>query len=50
MCGVIICIVFQVLQDWCYERAYSILSTPVKQAYQLGFVFDSKVRLCKIIL
>ncbi|XP_063883064.1 mitochondrial import inner membrane translocase subunit TIM44-like isoform X1 [Scylla paramamosain] len=33
----------EVLQDWCYERAYSLLATPVKQAYQLGLKFDSKV-------
>ncbi|XP_050701927.1 mitochondrial import inner membrane translocase subunit TIM44-like isoform X1 [Eriocheir sinensis] len=33
----------EVLQDWCYERAYSLLATPVKQAFQLGFTFDSKV-------
>lgn len=33
----------EVLQDWCYERAYSVLATPVKQAYHLGFIFDSKV-------
>lgn len=33
----------EILQDWCYERAFSILATPVKQAYQLGFTFDSKV-------
>ncbi|XP_063608061.1 mitochondrial import inner membrane translocase subunit TIM44-like [Penaeus indicus] len=33
----------EVLKDWCYERAFSVLATPVKQAYQLGFKFDSKV-------
>ncbi|KAG7161155.1 mitochondrial import inner membrane translocase subunit TIM44-like [Homarus americanus] len=33
----------EVLRDWCFERAYSVLATPVKQAYQLGFIFDSKV-------
>ncbi|KAK3878972.1 hypothetical protein Pcinc_016416 [Petrolisthes cinctipes] len=33
----------EVLRDWCYERAFSILATPVKQAYQMGFTFDSKV-------
>ncbi|XP_047480785.1 mitochondrial import inner membrane translocase subunit TIM44-like [Penaeus chinensis] len=33
----------EVLKDWCYERAFSVLATPVKQAYHLGFKFDSKV-------
>ncbi|XP_045597183.1 mitochondrial import inner membrane translocase subunit TIM44 isoform X2 [Procambarus clarkii] len=33
----------EVLQDWCYERAYSVIATPVKQAFQLGFTFDSKI-------
>ncbi|XP_071534869.1 mitochondrial import inner membrane translocase subunit TIM44 isoform X2 [Panulirus ornatus] len=33
----------EILQDWCYERAYSVLATPVKQAFQLGFTFHSKV-------
>ncbi|ROT71656.1 mitochondrial import inner membrane translocase subunit TIM44 [Penaeus vannamei] len=33
----------EILKDWCYERAFSVLATPVKQAYQLGFKFDSKV-------
>ncbi|XP_064111418.1 mitochondrial import inner membrane translocase subunit TIM44-like [Macrobrachium nipponense] len=34
----------EVLQDWCYERAYSVFSNPaVKQAFNLGFNFDSKV-------
>ncbi|MCL4125631.1 UNVERIFIED_CONTAM: hypothetical protein GTU68_007090 [Idotea baltica] len=33
----------QVLKDWCYERAYQVLASPVNQAKQLGFYFDSKV-------
>ncbi|KAK7024653.1 Mitochondrial import inner membrane translocase subunit TIM44 [Halocaridina rubra] len=33
----------EVLKDWCYERAYSVLATPVKQAFSLGFKFDSKI-------
>ncbi|XP_069936060.1 mitochondrial import inner membrane translocase subunit TIM44 isoform X2 [Cherax quadricarinatus] len=33
----------EILRDWCYERAYSVIATPVKQAFQLGFTFDSKV-------
>ncbi|XP_064104444.1 mitochondrial import inner membrane translocase subunit TIM44-like isoform X2 [Macrobrachium nipponense] len=37
----------EVLQDWCYERAYSVLATPVKQAFNLGFNFDSKVSRMK---
>ncbi len=33
----------EVLQDWCYEAPFNILSTPIKQAQQLGYFFDSKV-------
>ncbi|XP_076063042.1 mitochondrial import inner membrane translocase subunit TIM44 [Oratosquilla oratoria] len=33
----------EILKDWCYERAFGILSQPVKQAQQLGLLFDSKI-------
>lgn len=33
----------EVLQDWCSEAAFNVLATPVRQAQQLGYVFDSKV-------
>jgi len=32
-----------ILQDWCYEAPFNILATPIKQARQLGYFFDSKV-------
>lgn len=33
----------EILKDWCHEAPYNILSTPVKQAQQLGYKFDSKI-------
>lgn len=33
----------EILKDWCHEAPYNILSTPVKQALQLGYRFDSKI-------
>lgn len=33
----------EILQDWCYEAPYNVLATPIKQAQQLGYFFDSKV-------
>lgn len=32
-----------ILQDWCYEGAFSVIATPLKQAKQLGYYLDSKV-------
>lgn len=32
-----------ILKDWCHEYPYTILSTPIKQAKQLGYKFASKV-------
>lgn len=32
-----------ILKDWCHEYPYTILSTPIKQAKQLGYHFESKV-------
>ena len=32
-----------VLKDWCYEAPFNVLSTPIKQALQAGYIFDSKV-------
>jgi len=33
----------ETLQDWCFEAPFNILSTPLKQAQQLGYVLHSKV-------
>ncbi len=32
-----------VLQDWCYEAPFNVLAQPIRQALQLGYVFDSSV-------
>ena len=32
-----------ILEDWCYEAPFNILATPIRQAKQLGYHFDSKV-------
>ncbi|XP_054262357.1 mitochondrial import inner membrane translocase subunit TIM44-like [Macrosteles quadrilineatus] len=32
-----------ILKDWCHEGAYNVLSTPLRQAKQLGYKFASKV-------
>ena len=33
----------EVLQDWCFEAPYNILSTPIRTAQQMGYRLDSKV-------
>ncbi len=33
----------EILKDWCYEAPYNVLATPIKQALQMGYVFDSRV-------
>lgn len=33
----------EILKDWCHEGPYNILSTPIRQAQQLGYKFDSKI-------
>ena len=33
----------EILKDWCHEGPFNILSTPIKQAQQMGARFDSKV-------
>lgn len=32
-----------ILKDWCHDGPYNIMSTPIKQAQQLGYNFASKV-------
>ncbi|CAG0887515.1 unnamed protein product, partial [Cyprideis torosa] len=32
-----------ILKDWCHEAPYNVLSTPIKQALTMGYVFDSKI-------
>ena len=32
-----------VLQDWCYEAPFNILATPIRQAKEMGYAFDSRV-------
>lgn len=33
----------EILEDWCYEAPFNILATPIRQAKQLGYFYDSKV-------
>lgn len=33
----------EILEDWCYEAPFSVLATPIRQAKQLGYHFDSRV-------
>jgi len=33
----------EILEDWCYEAPFNILATPIRQAKQLGYWFDSRV-------
>ncbi|CAN8014683.1 unnamed protein product [Ixodes persulcatus] len=33
----------EILRDWCHDAPFNVLSTPIKQAAQLGYRFDSKV-------
>jgi len=32
-----------ILEDWCYEAPFNILATPIRQAKQLGYFFDSMI-------
>lgn len=32
-----------ILRDWCHDAPFNVLSTPIKQAVQMGCRFDSKV-------
>ncbi|KAG8333353.1 Mitochondrial import inner membrane translocase subunit TIM44 [Homalodisca vitripennis] len=33
----------EILKSWCHDGPYNLLSTPIKQAQQLGYRFSSKV-------
>lgn len=33
----------EILRDWCHDAPFNIISTPIKQAIQLGYRYDSKV-------
>ncbi|XP_077290992.1 mitochondrial import inner membrane translocase subunit TIM44 isoform X2 [Arctopsyche grandis] len=33
----------EILRDWCYESAYSVIATPLQRARQLGYYLDSKI-------
>ena len=33
----------EILEDWCHEAAYNLLSTPIKKVLQLGYRMDSKI-------
>ncbi|QQP37523.1 Mitochondrial import inner membrane translocase subunit TIM44like [Caligus rogercresseyi] len=33
----------EVLEDWCFEAPYSLLSTPIRQARELGLLMESRV-------
>lgn len=33
----------EILEDWCHEAAYNVLSTPIKKVLQLGYRMDSKI-------
>jgi import inner membrane translocase subunit TIM44 len=33
----------EILEDWCYEAPFNVLATPIRQARQLGYHFDSRV-------
>lgn len=33
----------EILKDWCYEGVFNIISTPLKQAKQIGYYLDSKI-------
>ncbi|CAN7941570.1 unnamed protein product [Ixodes hexagonus] len=33
----------EILRDWCHDAPFNVLSTPIKQAAQMGYRFDSKV-------
>lgn len=32
-----------ILQDWCFEAMFNVLATPIRQAHQLGYMFDSQI-------
>jgi import inner membrane translocase subunit TIM44 len=34
---------FDILEDWCYEAPFNVLTIPLRQAMQMGYVLDSKV-------
>ena len=33
----------EILEDWCYEAPFNILATPIRQAKQMGYFFDSMI-------
>lgn len=33
----------EILEDWCHEAAYNIISTPIKKVIQLGYRMESKI-------
>uniref|UniRef100_A0A182K771 Mitochondrial import inner membrane translocase subunit TIM44 n=1 Tax=Anopheles christyi TaxID=43041 RepID=A0A182K771_9DIPT len=33
----------EVLRDWCFEGAYSVIATPISEALQAGYRFESKI-------
>ena len=33
----------EILEDWCHEAAYKIISTPIKKVLQLGYRMESKI-------
>ena len=33
----------EILKDWCHEAAFNVIATPIKQAYQMGYKFASRV-------
>lgn len=33
----------EILKDWCHEAAFNVLATPIRQAQQLGYRFDSRI-------
>lgn len=33
----------EILEDWCYEATFNQLATPIRQARQLGYHYDSRV-------
>ena len=32
-----------ILEDWCYEAPFNVLATPIRQAKEMGYFFDSRV-------
>lgn len=33
----------EIIEDWCHEAAYNIISTPIKKVIQLGYRMESKI-------